>query len=262
MLCFDIETTGLDPDRCKVTVVCTEDFVSGVTRAYEFAQYPEKFDCLREDLIAALEESPSLCAFNGIRFDIPFLAKYLKISNYQQMKWMTKTSDILEQSRLRFKKTFSLNLLCETNNIPIKISDGKEAIKMAENKEWSKLRSYCAKDVSILCDIYRKQKITHPRTNKMIDLKEWSRDKLYDEEPCFLHHVRTNLLWTPQRCVAIKNVFRNHTTNTDKIEALKDRTFDTQEEKYVLFHNEVSSEFEKYLFGNDSNDINDEMIIE
>ena len=39
MLAFDIETTGLDRERCEVTVVCTEDFHTGERRAYEFGRW-------------------------------------------------------------------------------------------------------------------------------------------------------------------------------------------------------------------------------
>jgi hypothetical protein len=38
MLAFDIETTGLDRERCQVTVVCTEDFHTGEKHAYEFGR--------------------------------------------------------------------------------------------------------------------------------------------------------------------------------------------------------------------------------
>ncbi len=77
MLAFDIETTGLNPETHLVTVVCTQNLRTGERRAYEFARVratelaQEKL--LRQELVDAFNSSSSLCAFNGVRFDIPFL---------------------------------------------------------------------------------------------------------------------------------------------------------------------------------------------
>ena len=249
MLCFDIETTGLDANRCKVTVVCTEDFVSGVRTAYEFARYPEKYDEIRMKLIQSFDESLSLCAFNGIRFDLPFLVKFLKIPEEKHLEWAVKTSDILEQSRLRFKKTFSLNLLCETNNIAIKISDGLAAIKMAEEQKWDELVEYCEQDVRILCDLYRKRHLIHPRTKLSMDVRKWCRDNLYDEEPYFLHYARHELGWPDSLCEACKKTLQNltHVTQHKKIEHMMDKNFDAESGNYVQTHNVISCAFSNYL---------------
>lgn len=254
MLCFDIETTGLDSKRCTVTVVCTEDFATGETRAMEFARYPERREEMSEALVNLFDSSESLCAFNGVRFDIPFLATFLGVSEQKQMQWMAKTSDILEQSRLRYKKTFSLNLLCETNNIPIKISDGKEAIRMAEEKRWQELRTYCAKDVSILCDIYRMRVIKHPRLEQRIDLADWARKHLYEEQPCFLHHARTQLVWSPSRCAAVKAVFRENCEKdaAEKVTALQNKYFDATLEAYVYEDNQISKAYVDYVSEDES----------
>lgn len=76
MLAFDIETTGLDRHSCHVTVVCTEDFHTGERRAYEFGRVSQEraegLEELKAQLVQALDAAPSLCAFNGLRFDIPF----------------------------------------------------------------------------------------------------------------------------------------------------------------------------------------------
>ena len=46
MLAFDIETTGLNPRKSVVTVVCTEDFFTGKRKAYEFARIQAERDHL------------------------------------------------------------------------------------------------------------------------------------------------------------------------------------------------------------------------
>lgn len=259
MLCFDIETTGLDANHCKVTVICTEDFVSGVCKTYEFARYPERINELTAQIIEDFEACASLCAFNGVRFDIPFMVKSLKIDRVYEARWIAKTSDILEQSRLLYKKTFGLNLLCETNGIPVKISDGKEAIRMAQNGDWDRLNEYCAQDVAILCDLYRKREILHPRTKDSIDLKRWSRDMLYEEEPHFFHYCRQKLSWTPVFCQKLKGMFQRvlHTGAENKIKALQDCKYDDEQGDFVYAHNLVSQAYSDYCMMSELGDGND-----
>lgn len=253
MLCFDIETTGLDPHKNKVTVICVEDFITGFRRSFEFARYPDDSDKLTLEIVRLFEEAKSLCAFNGVRFDIPFMIKSLKIDEKYKCKWIAKTSDILEQSRLRFKTTFSLNLLCQTNDIPIKISDGREAIRMAQDQRWSQLNEYCAKDVSILCDIYRKQFIIHPRSKLKYDLKYWVRDGLYEEEPIFFHFCRERFSWSPQLCSVVQQRMalarQCRTTDVSENEMilnLMDCRWDEESNAYKYTHNKISTIYGNY----------------
>lgn len=213
MLCFDIETTGLSPKDSKITVVCVENFVTGETFTYEFARYPESFLFLRAALIKQFDNALSICGFNAIRFDIPFLATELKIDEERKCAWVFKTSDILEQSRLLYKSTFGLNLLCQANKIPVKISDGKEAIKMAKEGRWDELNAYCAMDVSILSDIYRKRRVKHPRCGKIIDLTTIARPNLYTEHPNFFKYCREAWGWTPKKCQLGVDVIRSMLDN-------------------------------------------------
>lgn len=185
MLAFDIETTGLDFDRHSITIVCTEDLITGKKHNYQFARYPEKYAELRAELIQAFNQAPSLCAFNGVRFDIPFTAHWLKVDSNTTVHWLQKTTDILEQARLRHELTFKLDLLCECNGIRMKTGDGLQAIRLVENKQWDDLLSYCAVDVEILCDLYRKRHIALPRNGpnmpSVVDLAQWTRADLYED---------------------------------------------------------------------------------
>jgi hypothetical protein len=94
MLAFDIETTGLDPANSVVTVVCTQDYHTGERRAYEFGRVragePQNESRLRDELIAAFDAAESLCAFNGVRFDIPFLHKALQLPQETTAAWLFK----------------------------------------------------------------------------------------------------------------------------------------------------------------------------
>lgn len=182
MLAFDIETLGLNPLKHAVTVVCTEDFHTEERRKYEFARYADDEDMcqsLKEDLVAAFDAAECLCAFNGVRFDLPFLQKALKIDASTVAAWALKTTDILEQCRIRYKTTFSLNLLCEANSIPVKISSGLHAVKMAIDGEFDSLAEYCQDDTAILCKLYRLRHVMLPKLNQKQDLMQWAPDSVY-----------------------------------------------------------------------------------
>ena len=183
MLAFDIETTGLDPAKCVVTVVCTQDYATGERRSYEFArtrdENPEDHAELVGALAAALDAAPALCAFNGVRFDLPFLETAFGLPAAQVVGWVLKTSDILEQCRLLHGCTFSLNMLCEANGVQVKSSSGLEAVHMAQRREWQRLREYCADDVQILCDLYRRRRLVNPRTRAVLELAEVAPPGLY-----------------------------------------------------------------------------------
>lgn len=199
MLAFDIETTGLDATTNKVTVVCTQDYTSGQRVAYEFArcESEEQRKQMVEAMAAALDQATSLCAFNGVRFDIPFLMTAFSLDHDRVQAWILKTSDILEFSRLMLCSTFSLDLLCQHNNIKTKTASGLEAIRMAADKEWDRLKDYCAEDVRILCDIYRLRMITHPRTKATFDLADISEPMMYADKAQVslsqLHNTLTEL---------------------------------------------------------------------
>ena len=186
MLAFDIETTGLDPKNSVVTVVCTECFFTGECIAYEFErvrqQEPHNFDLLVRNMVQAFDQASSLCAFNGVRFDIPFLHKALKLPDNVVAQWLLKTTDILEACRLCMfgpYHTFKLDLLCEHNGVPMKTSTGLQAIVMAKEKRWDDLRVYCADDVRILCNLYRQRKLKNPRNHEEIDVALIAHDNLF-----------------------------------------------------------------------------------
>lgn len=186
MLAFDIETTGLDPRNSVVTVVCTECFFTGECVAYEFErvrnQEPQNLNLLIQNMVEAFNKASSLCAFNGVRFDIPYLHKSFNLSDSVVAQWLLKTTDILEACRLKMfgpYHTFKLDLLCEHNGVPMKTSTGLQAIAMAKEKRWDDLRTYCADDVRILCNLYRQRKLKNPRNHKEIDVALIAHDNVF-----------------------------------------------------------------------------------
>jgi hypothetical protein len=190
MLAFDIETTGLDPAHSVVTVVCTQDYHTGERRAYEFGRVracepqggAHAEALLRDELIQAFDAADSLCAFNGVRFDIPFLHAALRLAPETTAAWLFKTTDILEAARLGLfgpAHTFGLNLLCQHNQVAVKSGSGLQAIKFAQEGRWDALLSYCADDVRILCDLYRRRLLNNPRFHRVIDLRAIAHARTY-----------------------------------------------------------------------------------
>ena len=231
MLAFDIETTGLDGSKHDVTVVCTEDYHTGKRVAYEFDKIrklePHKLAKLRADMVKAFNEATSLCAFNGIRFDIPFLRKSLSLDHEVTNAWILKTSDILEACRLGQygpKHTFGLNLLCEHNSIKMKISSGKEAIVMAHCRRWDDLRLYCIEDVRILCDLYRKKQLKNPRGYGTIDLTRIAHPDVYMKPVDVVMHDAV----TPD-----KNTGADNVDDADEVEQLIAESIEFDKEKRI-----------------------------
>jgi DNA polymerase III alpha subunit (gram-positive type) len=181
-LCFDIETTGLDAARDDVTMVCCEDVATGERTTYNFGilcKRNESCDKLLESLIRQFDEATCLCAFNGIRFDLPFLHQALQIHSDIITRWVMKTVDPLEFLRLSGHRTSSLDKICTHNHIESKSSSGQHAVEMAQAEMWDELEDYCKQDVSILCGLIKRRTFHHPGQDTVIDLKECMPDWIY-----------------------------------------------------------------------------------
>ena len=99
--------------------------------------------------------------------------------------WLVKTTDILEACRLEVfgpRHTFGLNLLCEHNGVRMKSGSGCEAVRMAAQGRWQELLDYCADDVRILCDLYRRKELRNPCGWRPIDLLRIAHSNLYAEQ--------------------------------------------------------------------------------
>lgn len=184
MLAFDIETFGLDARTAKISVICTECIYTGEQKTFEFARFASENSGPPTEMIAelvkTLDDAQSLSAFNGVRFDLPFMQTALSIPEETIRGWVLKTTDILECCRLIHNHTFKLDLLCQSNGLPMKTGTGLFAIQLAKEKRWKELNSYCADDVSILCNLHRLRHVINPRNRVMMDLADWSHPLLYD----------------------------------------------------------------------------------
>ena len=176
MLVFDIETMGLDPSSHEVTVICTEDFHTGEKKTYNFGilgiNEDAKRSALLETVVRDFDSATYLCAYNGIRFDLPFMQRALDVPSATVTAWVLKTVDLLEYLRLSGMPWSSLDAICLANGLATKTSSGMEAVLMAGRGNWPELEAYCAHDVLMLCSLYRRTSLVHPKnTNIRIDMK-------------------------------------------------------------------------------------------
>ena len=114
MLAFDIETTGLDAETCEVTCACAYDPCLGVERSFLFAlgDSPDEF-------MGLLDEAPLLCAFNGVRFDIPFMCRRWGVSDERAGRWVAKLLDPFEACILGLVLYFLFNMMVFGNLISL-----------------------------------------------------------------------------------------------------------------------------------------------
>lgn len=185
-LCFDIETTGLDATRDEVTMICTQDLATSEKKSYNFGILSVQelsASALVQQVIKDFDEADCLCAFNGIRFDLPFMQQALDIHEDVITRWVLKTVDPLEYLRLSGHRTSSLDKICIHNNIASKSSTGLRAVEMARDGLWEELEQYCQQDVSILCVLVQRRTFEHPVQSKdeinTIDLQECMPDGVY-----------------------------------------------------------------------------------
>ena len=113
-----------------------------------------------------------MCAFNGVRFDLPFMQQALRLNTDVITRWVLKTVDPLEFLRLSGHYTTSLDKICVYNNIVSKSSTGLRAIQMAHDGLWEELEEYCQQDVSILCVLLKQRTFKHPTQDMLIDLTD------------------------------------------------------------------------------------------
>lgn len=148
MLAFDLETTGLDPCLDVVTCASAYDPEVGIERVFFFNARgdPEQADDTPESFFSLLDAADRLCAFNGARFDIPFLQVRYGIPDARVGRWMLKLYDLYEASRLAFDSGFSLNALLSANGLKSKTGTGGDAVGLARDGDWQTLADYCLQD--------------------------------------------------------------------------------------------------------------------
>jgi DNA polymerase III epsilon subunit-like protein len=164
MIVFDIETTGLCVEHDEITVVACVDSVTKAFFGFEFGRMLDEGDAMayddaRQGLIKLFDSADSLAAFNGVCFDIQFIVARFKIGQARAMRWVLKCVDLFEMMRVRTNRYYSLNTIATSNAVATKTSNGKQAVVMANRKQWKELLEYCVHDVYITDQLYTLPKI-------------------------------------------------------------------------------------------------------
>ena len=149
LLAFDIETTGLRAGVDAVTCACAYDPCNGIEATFLFkpeAEAGAEALANREGFMGLLDAAPRLCAFNGVRFDVAFLAKCWGVADGRVGGWVRKLVDPFEASKLVLGRTFSLGRLLGCNGLQGKTGSGLEAVAMARDGRWEELGEYCMHD--------------------------------------------------------------------------------------------------------------------
>lgn len=149
MVAFDIETMGFNPLKERITAAAVYDG-NGLCKVFVFKGEDLDEDArLRDEFISILDSAPRLCAFNGIRFDIPYIIRHWGLDPARAHAWVLKTVDIFEACKLGLRQTFKLSQLLSVNNMESKTGSGAEAVGLAKNREWEKLGAYCLQDTRL-----------------------------------------------------------------------------------------------------------------
>lgn len=149
MVAFDIETLGFNPLKERITAAAVYDG-NGLCKVFVFKDEDREADAkLKEEFIAILDAAPRLCAFNGVRFDIPYIIRHWGLDPNRAHHWVLKTVDVFEACKLGLQQTFKLSQLLAVNSMESKTGSGAEAVGLARNKEWDKLGAYCLQDTRL-----------------------------------------------------------------------------------------------------------------
>jgi hypothetical protein len=158
MLAFDLETTGLDPVRDRITCAAVYDPACGIERIFFFREA-----CESDEFMRLLDDADRLCAFNGADFDIPFIAAQLGASLERQRAWRLKLHDVYVACRWGLGVTFPLQCLLEANNLQGKTGTGCDAIRLFRQGLMSDLGEYCLHDTRMTHQVSCLPSIVLPR---------------------------------------------------------------------------------------------------
>ena len=183
ILAFDIETTGLDPSKNALTMVCVYA-ANGYSRSFDFVRAidpftnqivdPEKFTTMREELLTLLDDSDTLCCYNGVEFELPFLAQALLASDEKLGERICKTLDVFFAVRYCIGAMPKLDKMLQWNGLQGKTASGLQAIEWARTGVLDKLEEYCMDDARLTLELHLKNPQIWVDAEKTLF---WSRDE-------------------------------------------------------------------------------------
>ena len=152
----------------RITCIAAFDKSAGIDRVWNFERFPAAKDRMTQEICAIMDNATEIAAFNGIRFDLPFMQVFLGLSDEQVGRWVMKCFDPFELFKSSADTTFGLNLLLQTNGIPTKTADGKQAIVFAKEGRWKELEEYCRMDTVLTWEICSQPKIIIPKIDSVL----------------------------------------------------------------------------------------------
>jgi DNA polymerase elongation subunit (family B) len=164
MLSFDIETMGLDKRKDCITVASVYDPDKNIKKNFNFMT--GNVDETIIEFLGHLDDAESICAFNGVRFDLPFIIHQFQVPVERYTKWFIKMFDYFEVCKVAFSSSCSLNKLLEANGEEVKTSSGMQAVVWAKEKEWELLEDYCMMDTILTHTISTRKLVTLPLTGR------------------------------------------------------------------------------------------------
>jgi len=160
---LDIETTGLAKEEHDITVIAliVQDS-SGREPDYEqihnvvLDARAGRQAHTRAALCALLHRCDRIVAYNGVGFDVPFLAHWAHggagaPADATAAAWAAKTVDFFRVAERIVFARVGMQKMCVDNGMAIsKSATGRQAVQWALEEEWDKLERYCMQDVRVL----------------------------------------------------------------------------------------------------------------
>jgi DNA polymerase elongation subunit (family B) len=159
MLAFDIETQGLESYKDGITVAAVYDIEKGVETVYNIQR---DGDVAVQGFLCALDEADRICSYNGVKFDIQFIADRCKVSPLRYEAWILKLTDLFEVYRTVLQSTAGLNKVLLANGLTPKTGSGLQAIEWARTKQWHLLEPYCLDDAKLTWEVSNRTHIVLP----------------------------------------------------------------------------------------------------
>jgi DNA polymerase elongation subunit (family B) len=164
MLSFDIETMGLNKKKDSITVASVYDPDQNICKNFNFMV--GDYDASVAEFLGYLDDADSICAFNGVRFDLPFIIHQFRVPAERYDKWFVKIFDYFEICKVAFSSSCSLNSLLSANGEKVKTSSGMQAVIWAQEKKWDLLEDYCMMDTILTHTISTRKLVILPLTGK------------------------------------------------------------------------------------------------
>lgn len=179
MLALDIETMGLDRYRPShaLTMVCLYDGEKSLERSFPFLLCvncetgaitdQDMFEDMKQEIVGYLDEAENIITYNGIEFDLPFLAEKLDIIDGKLGKWVMKTIDVFHTIKLLMGRMFKLDVMLKVNGLSSKEGSGLQAISWAREGNVQDLDRYCMMDTKLTYELTMLEQVLLPGQNRL-----------------------------------------------------------------------------------------------